>query len=342
MGERLRSGAGSSGGPTASGGRGGSAQDRGRETSDAGDRASDLLAVEAAGIRFKNPVLTASGTFGYGLEFAELIDLNRLGGMCTKGLSALPMEGAPPPRIAETHGGMLNAIGLQNIGVRAFIRDKLPELRKYDLKIIANIFGYSTEEYSEVARALNDADGVAAYELNISCPNVKTGGIEIGSNTALAASVTEAVKRVANRPVIVKLSPNVTDITEIARAVESAGADALSLINTIVGMSVDIYRRKPRIANITGGLSGPAIKPIAVRMVYQTARAVKLPVIGIGGIASAEDALEFIIAGATAIQVGTANYYDPTVSMKIIDGLEEYCHRQGIRSITEIVGSLSL
>jgi len=298
------------------------------------------LEVEIAGIQFQNPVLTASGTFGYGLEFAELIDLNRLGGFCSKGLSVVPLEGTPPPRILETYGGMLNAIGLQNIGAKAFIEEKLPALRQYNTRIIANIFGYAIDEYVAVAEMLNDAEGIAAYELNISCPNVKRGGIVMGSSPQAAAEVTAAVRRVSQRPVIVKLSPNVTDITEIAVAVESAGADALSLINTIVGMSVDIYQRRPRLAFVTGGLSGPAIKPIAVRMVYQTAKATKLPLIGIGGIANWIDALEFIIAGATAIQIGTANYYDPTVSMKVIDGISDYCVKMGIKDIKELIGSI--
>ncbi|MEW6736215.1 MAG: dihydroorotate dehydrogenase [Acidobacteriota bacterium] len=301
---------------------------------------ADLLKVEIAGITFNNPVLTASGTFGYGLEFATLLDLNRLGGFCSKGLSPQPMKGNPPPRIAETHGGMLNAIGLQNIGARAFVEEKLPKLRNYQTQVIANVFGYSLEEYLEAIEILNDGEGIAAYELNISCPNVKRGGIIIGNSPAAAAEVTAAVKRAARRPVIVKLSPNVTDIRELARAVEAAGADALSLINTLVGMSIDIYTRRPRIANLTGGLSGPAIKPIAVRMVYEAAQTVKIPIIGIGGIASWQDAIEFFIAGARAIQIGTANYYDPTCSIKVIDGLIEYCRTQKLSHITDLVGSL--
>jgi dihydroorotate dehydrogenase (NAD+) catalytic subunit len=300
----------------------------------------ELLSVEIAGIKFKNPVLTASGTFGYGLDFAALLDLNRLGGFCSKGLSPRPMKGNPPPRIAETHGGMLNAIGLQNIGARAFVTDKLPKLRAYQTRVIANVFGYCLEEYTEAIEILNDGEGIAAYELNISCPNVKQGGIVIGNSPRAAAEVTAAVKRVARRPVIVKLSPNVTDIRELARAVEEAGADAISLINTLVGMSIDVYTRRPRIANITGGLSGPAIKPIAVRMVYEVAQTVKIPIIGIGGIAGWMDAMEFFIAGARAIQIGTANYYDPRCSMKVIDGLAEYCRAQGLKNILEIVGTL--
>ena len=298
------------------------------------------LEIEIAGIKFQNPVLTASGTFGYGLDFADLIDLNRLGGFCSKGLSPKPMKGNPPPRIVETHGGMLNAIGLQNIGAKAFVTDKLPQLKKYNTKVIANVFGYSLEEYIEAIEILNDGDGISAYELNISCPNVKQGGIVIGNSPDTAAEVTTAVKQVAKRPVIVKLSPNVTSIKELALAVEGAGADALSLINTLVGMSIDVYSRRPRIANVTGGLSGPAVKSVAVRMVYEVAQVVKIPIIGIGGIANWMDAVEFFIAGACAIQIGTANYYDPCVSIKIIDGLLSYCESQKLSHISEIFNSL--
>jgi dihydroorotate dehydrogenase (NAD+) catalytic subunit len=298
------------------------------------------LQIEIAGVRFNNPVLTASGTCGYGLDMAELIDLNRLGGICTKGLSARPMRGNVPLRIVETHGGMLNAIGLQNIGARAFIDEKLPALRSYDTRIIPNVFGYTVDEYVEAIGILEEADGIDAYELNISCPNVKAGGESFANDPQLAAEVTTAVKRVSRRPVFVKLSPNVTDIAVVARAVEDAGADALTLINTAVGMAIDIHTRRPRLANATGGLSGPAIKPIAVRCVFQASRAVKIPVIGIGGVAAVEDALEFIIAGASAVQVGTANFYDPTASMKIIDGLGEYCRLHGLESISALVGTV--
>ena len=298
------------------------------------------LAVEIAGIHFKNPVLGASGTFGYGLEFAELIDLNRLGGFVTKGLSAKPLAGNAPPRIVETHGGMLNAIGLQNIGARAFVEDKLPRLRAYDTRVIANVFGYSDDDYIEAIEILNDGEGIAAYELNISCPNVKEGGIVIGNSPDAAARLTERAKRASALPLIVKLSPNVTDITTLARAIVQAGADCLSLINTIVGMSVDVNTRHPRLSYGTGGLSGPAIRPIAVRMVYEVAKAVDVPLIGIGGIASTSDALEFIIAGATAIQIGTANYYDPTVTMKVIDGLSEHCKHHGLASISTLTRSI--
>lgn len=298
------------------------------------------LEIEIAGVRFNNPVWTASGTCGYGLDMAGLIDLNKLGGICTKGLSAKPMRGNAPWRIVETHGGMLNAIGLQNIGARAFITDKLPQLRNYDTRIVPNVFGYTIEEYIEAIQILEDGEGIHAYELNISCPNVKAGGESFANDSRQAAAVTEAVKKAASRPVIVKMSPNVTDVAAVARAVESAGADALSLINTAVGMAIDINTRRPRLANKTGGLSGPAIKPIAVRCVFQASRAVKIPLVGIGGIATTEDALEFIIAGACAVQVGTANFYDPSASMKIVDGLADYCQRNGLKSINELVGSV--
>jgi len=299
------------------------------------------LAVEISGISFNNPVIGASGTFGYGLEFADLIDLNKLGGFATKGLSARPLSGNPPPRIVETHGGMLNAIGLQNIGARAFIQEKLPLLARYDTRVIANVFGYSDDEYIEAITILNDGDGIAAYELNISCPNVKEGGIVIGNSPAAAARLTEKAKRASDRPLIVKLSPNVTDIAQLARAIVEAGADCLSLINTIVGMSIDVKTRRQRLSYGTGGLSGPAIRPIAVRMVHEVARAVDVPLIGIGGIASATDALEFIIAGATAIQIGTANYYDPTVTLKVVDGLSSYCAGNSITHIRELLGSIT-
>jgi dihydroorotate dehydrogenase (NAD+) catalytic subunit len=300
------------------------------------------LAVEVAGIRFNNPVLTASGTCGYGLDMAELIDLNQLGGICTKGLSAKPMRGNAPWRIVETHGGMLNAIGLQNIGARAFVTEKLPELRKYDTRIIPNVFGYTLDEYIEAIELLEEGAGIHGYELNISCPNVKAGGESFANDPRQAAAVTEAVKKAATRPVIVKLSPNVTDVAAVARAVEAAGADALSLINTAVGMAIDIHTRKPRIANVTGGLSGPAIKPIAVRCVFQVFRAVKIPLIGIGGIATVEDALEFIIAGASAVQVGTANFYDPSAAIKIATGLAAYCEQHGLANIGQLVGTVRL
>jgi dihydroorotate dehydrogenase (NAD+) catalytic subunit len=298
------------------------------------------LAIEIAGIHFNNPVLGASGTFGYGLEFADLIDLNRLGGFATKGLSARPLAGNSPPRIVETHGGMLNAIGLQNIGARAFVEEKLPRLRGFDTRIIANVFGYSDDDYVEAISMLNDGDGIAAYELNISCPNVKEGGIVIGNSPDAAARLTEKAKQASARPLIVKLSPNVTDITKLARAIVQAGADCLSLINTVVGMSIDVNSKRPRLSYGTGGLSGPAIRPIAVRMVYEVAKAVDVPLIGIGGIASTMDALEFLIAGATAIQIGTANYYDPTITMKVIDGLSARCQSENMVNISTLTGSI--
>lgn len=305
----------------------------------------ELLSIEVAGIRFSNPVGTASGTCGYGLDMSGLIDLNKLGAVFTKGLSARPMRGNAPWRIVETHGGMLNAIGLQNIGARTFVEEKLPQLRTYAARIIPNVFGFSVEEYIEAIQILEDGDGIDGYELNISCPNVKAGGASFANDARQAAEVTAAAKRAASgrgRPVIVKLSPNVADIAAIARAVEDAGADALSLINTAVGMSIDIHTRRPRIANMTGGLSGPAIKPIAVRCVFQAFRAVQIPLIGIGGIATVEDALEFIIAGARVIQVGTANFYDPSASMKIIDGLAEYCRRHSLPNIGALVGTVEV
>ena len=300
------------------------------------------LATNIAGIMFHNPVLTASGTCGYGLDMLPLLDLNDLGGVCTKGLSAQPMRGNAPWRIVETHGGMLNAIGLQNIGAQAFVEEKLPSLRDYDTRIIPNVFGYTIEEYIAAIEILETGAGIDGYELNISCPNVKAGGESFANDARQAAAVTEAVKRVATRPVIVKLSPNVGDIAAIARAVEAAGADALSLINTAVGMSIDIHTRRPRLANVTGGLSGPAIKPIAVRCTFQARRAVNIPLIGIGGIATTEDALEFIIAGASAVQIGTANFYDPTAALKIVVGLDAYCTQHGLENIAALVGSVVL
>jgi dihydroorotate dehydrogenase (NAD+) catalytic subunit len=300
------------------------------------------LSINVAGIEFHNPVTTASGTCGYGLDLRELIDLNRLGGIFTKGLSAKPMRGNAPWRIVETHGGMINSIGLQNIGARTFIEERLPELRQYTTQIIPNVFGYTVDEYIEAIEILESGEGIAGYELNISCPNVKAGGESFANNPKLAAAVAEAVKKASSRPVIVKLSPNVTDIAEVARAVEAAGADALSLINTAIGMSIDIHTRKPRIGNVMGGLSGPAIKPIAVRCVFQAYRAVKIPLIGIGGIATTEDALEFIIAGASLVQVGTANFYDPSASMKIIDGLAAYCQQHQLANIRALIGTVQV
>jgi len=301
-----------------------------------------LTTVTIAGIKFKNPVMVASGTFGYGEEYSTYIDLNRLGAIVTKGLSIKPKFGNPTPRIIETASGMLNAIGLQNVGIEAFIKDKLPFVRQFDVPVIANFFGNTLEEYGEAAKMLSGDDGVYALEVNISCPNVKEGGIVFGTDPKAAASVISLVRRSTKLPVIAKLSPNVTDITIMAKAVEEAGADAVSLINTLTGMAIDVKTRRPRLANITGGLSGPAIKPVAVRMVWQVANAIKLPVIGIGGIMTAEDALEFIIAGATAVQVGTANFINPTATMDIIDGLDKYLVDNNISDIKELIRSLNI
>ena len=298
------------------------------------------MAVEIASLKLKNPVMTASGTFGYGEEYADYVDLNRLGGIVVKGLSLKPRLGNPPPRIMETAGGMLNAVGLQNIGVDLFIEEKLPFLRRYDLAVIANIYGESTLEYSQVARKLSQVQGIDALEINVSCPNVKRGGLSFGSDPKAAAEVTRRVKAETNLPVIVKLTPNVTDITVVAQAVEKAGADAVSLINTITGMSIDLQTRTPHLKNITGGLSGPAIKPVALCMVWQVAKKVSIPVIGIGGIMTAEDALEFMIAGATAVQIGTANFINPCATIEIIDGMWSYLDDNKIKNIKDIVGTL--
>ncbi len=297
------------------------------------------LAVTVAGIRLKNPVMTASGTFGYGSEFAPYTDLERLGAIIVKGLSLKPRQGNPSPRIVETPCGMLNAIGLQNVGVDAFISEKLPPLRKLKTPIIANIFGETVDDYMEVARRLDNAKGVAGVEVNISCPNVKKGGIVFGTDPNEAAKVISAVRKSTRLPVVAKLSPNVTDICVMARAVEDAGADAISLINTITGMAVDVERRRPVLATITGGLSGPAIRPVAVRMVWQARKAVKVPLIGIGGIMTARDALEFIIAGASAVQVGTASFIDPDSAVKVADGIEEYIERHKT-TVERLIGSL--
>lgn len=298
------------------------------------------LDVEIAGIKLKNPVMPASGTFGYGEEYAPYLDLNRLGALVTKGLSLNPKAGNPTPRIAETTSGMLNAIGLQNVGIDAFVTSKVPYYRGIDTPVIANFFGNTLEEYGEVARKLNDVPEVTAVELNISCPNVKQGGIVFGTEASAASQVVTLVRKALHKPLIVKLTPNVTDITIIARAVEEAGADAISCINTITGMAIDIRTRMPKIANRTGGLSGPAIRPVAVRMTYQVVQAVKIPVIGIGGIMCAEDALEFLIAGATAVQVGTANFIDPAAMIAVIEGLERFLIEEGLDDIRQVIGSL--
>jgi dihydroorotate dehydrogenase (NAD+) catalytic subunit len=301
------------------------------------------LAVEIAGVRFKNPVLTASGTFAYGLEMAHLVDLSALGGIVVKGLSMKPIQGNPPPRIYETPSGMLNSIGWQNIGVLEFVTQKLPGLRKYDTRIIVNVVGFDLEDYLEVIRFLNDCPGIAALELNISCPNVKKGGFHFNKDPRDAFTVTAEAKKASPRlPLWVKLSPNVTDIREFARACEDAGADALSVANTLVGMAIDIESRRPRLHYVTGGLSGPAIRPIALRMVWETCSVVKIPVLGVGGISCVEDALEFLIAGARAVQVGTANFYHPAVSQEIVSGLAAYCRSHHTHDINQLVGSLTV
>ena len=300
------------------------------------------MVVEIAGIKLRNPVMPASGTFGYGEEYASFLNLENIGAIVTKGLSLKPKAGNPTPRIAETISGMLNAIGLQNVGIDAFIQHKMPFLRTVNTPVIANFFGNTLEEYGEVAKRLNDIPEIAAGELNISCPNVKQGGIVFGTDPKAASEVVAQVRKNLQKPLIVKLTPNVTDITVVARAVEEAGADAISCINTITGMSVDIHTRKPRIANRTGGLSGPAIRPIAVRMVHQVVQTVSVPVIGIGGISRPMDALEFLIVGAKAVQVGTANFVDPSVMQTIIDGIEDFCIDERIEDIHELIGSLKL
>lgn len=295
------------------------------------------MAVNIAGVEWKNPVTTASGTFGSGEEFSEFVDLNRLGAVTTKGVANVPWPGNPTPRVAEVYGGMMNAIGLQNPGIDLFCKRDIPFLRKYDTKIIVNVCGKSEQDYCEVVERLGDED-VDMLEINISCPNVKEGGIAFGQDPKAAERITKAVKKYAKQPVIMKLSPNVTDITEMARAVEAGGADVVSLINTLTGMKIDINRKTFAIANKTGGMSGPAVHPIAVRMVYQVAQAVKLPIIGMGGIASAEDAIEMILAGASAVSVGTANFHNPAVTMEIVDGIEKYMQAQGFDSVADMVG----
>ncbi|MEN6375284.1 MAG: dihydroorotate dehydrogenase [Smithella sp.] len=299
------------------------------------------LAVQIGRLKLKNPVMTASGTFGYGEEYSEYVDLNRLGAIVVKGLSLQPRPGNPPPRIMETAGGMLNAIGLQNIGVDVFIEEKLPFLRKHDVAVIANIYGESYAEYQKVARKLSSVKGVHALEVNVSCPNVKKGGLSFGSDPKIAALVTRKVKEETDLPVIIKLTPNVTDITAIAVAVEKAGADAVSLINTLTGMSVNLKTRTPHLKNITGGLSGPAIKPIALRMVWQVVKRVSIPVIGIGGIMNASDALEFMVLGARAVQIGTANFVNPRATTDILEGMQDYLRYNNIKDINEVIGTFN-
>lgn len=300
------------------------------------------LAVQVGALRLANPILAASGTFGYGVEFAHLVDLNRLGGIVVKGLSFQPMDGAPAPRLCETEGGMLNAVGLQNIGVRAFVAEKLPELRKYRTAVIANVFGHSTQEYVEVIRVLEDAEGLAAYELNISCPNVKRGGAQYGTDPGMTAEVVAAARQVAKgRPLWVKLSPNVTDIAAIARAAEQAGADTLTVANTYPAMSVDFRTRRSRLGNPSGGLSGPAIKPLTLRLVHDVFGAVRIPVVGLGGVESPEDVLEYILVGACAVQVGTAHFVDPRATERLVGGLEELCGAENFITINSLRGAFN-
>ena len=293
--------------------------------------------VTLAGVELKNPVMTASGPFGSGAEYSEFVDLNRLGAVVTKGVANVPWPGNPTPRIAEVHGGMLNAIGLQNPGIDVFVKRDIPFLKQYDTKIIVNVCGKTTEDYIEVVERLGD-EPVDMLEINISCPNVKEGGIAFGQDPKAVEAITREVKRHAKQPVIMKLSPNVTDITVMAKAAEAGGADVLSLINTLTGMKIDINRRTFAIANKTGGMSGPAVKPVAVRMVYQVANAVKLPIIGMGGIATAEDALEFLMAGATAVSVGTANFYNPYATVEIAEGIENYMKKYQIDDVNQLIG----
>ena len=301
-----------------------------------------LLATTLCGIALRNPVLAASGTFAYGVEFEKLVDLNALGGFVVKGLSREPIEGNAPPRLYESEGGMINSVGLQNIGVRAFVREKLPALARLRTAVFANVFGNQVEDYLEVVRVLNDHEGLAGYELNVSCPNTSHGGIYFSSDPALLGEVVAAARRVATRPLIVKLSPNVSAIEPLARAAEESGADALSLVNTFISLAIDARTRRPRIGGGFGGLSGPAIKPIALRLVYQAARAVKIPVIGLGGISSGEDAAEFLIAGASAVEVGTATFWDPRSPLRIAGELGEFLRREKIARATDLVGTLKM
>ena len=301
---------------------------------------SDIkTSVNLCGVELKNPVMTASGTFGSGAEYCEFVDLNKLGAVVTKGVANIPWAGNPTPRVAEVYGGMLNAVGLQNPGIDVFCQRDIPFLKQYDTKIIVNVCGKSTQDYLEVVERLAD-EPVDMLEINISCPNVKEGGIAFGQDPKLVETITSDIKKIAKQPVIMKLSPNVTDITEMARAAEAGGADCLSLINTLTGMKIDINRRSFVLANKTGGMSGPAIHPIAVRMVYQVAQAVKLPLIGMGGIATAEDAIEMILAGATAVSVGTANFVDPRATEKIVAGIEDYMRKYNVKDINELIGAV--
>jgi len=298
------------------------------------------MSVSFAGMQLRNPVLAASGTFGYGIEFEDVVALDKIGGFVTKGLSKDPMAGNPTPRLYETSAGMLNAIGLQNIGARAFVLEKLPELRKLNTVVIANVFGHTREDYEDTIQILNEGEGIAAYELNVSCPNTAAGGMVFGCDVHLLDDVVSTAKRATWRPVIVKLSPNVTSIGTMAQVAEAAGADAISLVNTFLAMSIDVETRRPRIANVTAGLSGPAIKPIAVRMVYEAAHAVDIPVIGIGGISTAADVAEFLLAGAVAVEIGTASYWDPCATENIARELEQWCAVHRVQKVTELIGAM--
>jgi dihydroorotate dehydrogenase (NAD+) catalytic subunit len=301
------------------------------------------LSVNVAGLQLRNPVIAASGTFGYGVEFEDVVHLGKLGGLVLKGLSKEPIIGNPPPRLWETAAGMLNAIGLQNIGAQAFLDEKMPRLRQIrNAVVIANVFGYTREDYERTIEILNGGEGIAAYELNVSCPNTAHGGLQFGSDPRTLDEVVTTARRVAERPLIVKLSPNVTSIAQMAYVAQEAGADALSLVNTFVAMAIDTETRKPRIANITAGLSGPAIKPIAVRMVYDGAHAVRIPVIGMGGISTAADVIEFMLAGATAVQIGTASYWDPCATEKIVDELQQWCSEHHVAQIADLTGGMLL
>ena len=300
------------------------------------------LTAEFAGIRLKNPVIAASGTFGYGEEFKRFVDLKRIGAVVVKGTSARPIEGNQPPRLFPTPSGMINSIGLENVGVDAFIRDKMPLLREVGCNVFVNVFGFAEEEYAEVIDKLNTCDGITAYELNISCPNTKHGGMMFGTNPQLTHSLTKLLKARSKRPLIVKLSPNVTDIAELARAAEGAGADALTVANTYLAMAIDTDTFRPRIHTVMGGLSGPAIKPITLRLVYQCVRAVKIPVVGLGGIFNAEDAVEYLLAGARAVQIGTANFQDPRAPVRILDGLEKFMAKRGLRSLSDVIGKVKV
>ena len=305
-----------------------------------GTRGPDL-SVSFAGIQLKNPVIAASGTFGYGIEFEDIVHLNKLGGFVVKGLSKEPMPGNPPPRLYETPAGMLNAIGLQNIGARAFLEEKLPKLRKMkNIVVFANVFGHTHADYEHTIQILNEGEGIVAYELNVSCPNTAQGGIQFGSDPRSLDEVVATARRYSQRPLIVKLSPNVSSIAQMARVAEGAGADAISLVNTFVAMAIDAETRKPRIANVTAGLSGPAIKPIALRMVYDASQAVKIPVIGIGGISTAVDIVEFMLAGATAVQIGTASFWDPVATEKIVEELQRWCIEHNVERVAELTGGL--